>query len=148
MVDKLSKEELEEYKEAFAYYDRDRDGKITAQEFGTVIRSLGHAPSQKQLAAIIKEIGENTKLDFPEFVTVAVKHQVKCGGLDEILEAFRVFDKDGAGLLPSSELKYSMVQLGEKLTDLEAEYMLMEAGVDADNKVNYESFVKDMMKYK
>jgi len=72
---------------------------------------------------------------------------VKCGSVDEILEAFRVFDKDGAGFLPSNELKYSMVQLGEKLTDLEAEYMLMEAGVDADNKVNYESFVKDMMRH-
>jgi Ca2+-binding EF-hand superfamily protein len=148
MVDKLSKEELEEYREAFAYFDRDRDGRLTAQEVVQVIRAVGQAPSEKQAGAIIAEIGANSKLDFNEFIVTAMKRPVPSGSVDEILEAFKVFDKDGAGFLPSSELKHTMTHLGEKFPDIEAEYMLMEAGVDADGKVNYEQFVRDMMQWK
>jgi len=148
MVDKLSKEELEEYREAFAFFDSDRDGRLTAQEVITVIRACGQAPSQKQANAMIAEIGANARLNFNEFITVATRNIVKAAGTDEIMESFKVFDKDSSGLLPSAELKHTMANLGEKLTDLEAEYMLLEAGVDGDGKVNYETFIKEMMQFK
>jgi hypothetical protein len=45
-----------EYRDAFAYYDGDRDGKITAQEFGELIRALGHAPTNAELAAVTSTI--------------------------------------------------------------------------------------------
>jgi len=148
MVDKLTKEQIEEYREAFDYYDTDRDGKISAKEVATVIRACGQAPSQKQVEGMVKEIGESAKLDFNQFITLAMKNPIPCGTAEEVLESFKVIDKDGSGFLPSSELKHTMANLGEKLTDIEAEYMLQEAGVDAENKVNYEQFVRDMMQYK
>ena len=36
---------------------------------------------------------------------------------EEILEAFKVFDKDGNGFISAAELRHIMTNLGEKLTD-------------------------------
>jgi calmodulin len=38
---------------------------------------------------------------------------------DDIIEAFRVFDKDGNGTISAAELRHVMTNLGEKLTDEE-----------------------------
>ena len=38
-----------------------------------------------------------------------------------------------------------MISLGEKLTDEEAEQMIMEADLDGDGLVNFDEFVRMMM---
>lgn len=40
---------------------------------------------------------------------------------EEIAEAFRVFDKDGNGLISVNEIRHVMSNLGEKLSDEEIE---------------------------
>ena len=37
--------------------------------------------------------------------------------VDDIKEAFKVFDRDGNGLISAAELRHVMTNLGEKLTD-------------------------------
>lgn len=49
----------------------------------------------------------------------------------------RVFDKNNDGLISSSELRHVMTNLGEKLTQQEADDMLKEADMDGDGMVNY-----------
>ncbi len=51
---------------------------------------------------------------------------------------YRVFDKDGNGLISAAELRHVMTNLGEKLTDEEVEDMMKEADIDGDGQVNYE----------
>ena len=55
-----------------------------------------------------------------------------------LLPCFRVFDKDGNGLISASELRIVMDNLGEKLTDDEVEEMIREADLDGDGMVSYE----------
>ena len=64
---------------------------------------------------------------------------------EEILEAFKVFDKDGNGFISAAELRHIMTNLGEKLTDEEVDEMIREADIDGDGQINYEEFVKMMM---
>ena len=45
----LTDEQLAEFKEVFALFDKDGDGTITAQELGTVMRSMGKNPSIEEL---------------------------------------------------------------------------------------------------
>ena len=83
----------------------------------------------------------------------------------EIKEAFKVFDKDGDGLISAAELRHVMTNLGEKLTDEEVDEMIrgnaaltrrgfsmltgaIEADIDGDGQVNYEEFVGMMMRSK
>jgi calmodulin len=40
---------------------------------------------------------------------------------EELIEAFKVFDRDGNGLISAAELRHVMTNLGEKLTDEEVD---------------------------
>ena len=64
---------------------------------------------------------------------------------EELIEAFKVFDRDGNGFISAAELRHVMTNLGEKLTDEEVDEMLREADIDGDGQINYEEFVKVMM---
>ena len=44
-----------ELQEAFALFDKDGDGTITTRELGTVMRSLGHTPTEVELQDILNE---------------------------------------------------------------------------------------------
>merc|ERR1712151_427786 len=66
-------------------------------------------------------------------------------GEEELIEAFKVFDRDGNGFISAAELRHVMTNLGEKLTDEEVDEMTREADVDGDGQINYEEFVKMMM---
>lgn len=43
-----------EIQEAFNYFDRDRDGKISTSELGHLMRSLGRAPTEAEVQEYIK----------------------------------------------------------------------------------------------
>jgi calmodulin len=62
----------------------------------------------------------------------------------EILEAFKVFDKDGNAFISAADI----TNLGEYLADEEVDEMIHEADIadiDGDGQINYEEFVKMMM---
>lgn len=56
------------------------------------------------------------------------------------MEAFKVFDKDGNGVISSRELKHVMANLGEILSEAEVEAMINEADIDGDGCINYAEF--------
>lgn len=61
MGDKLSPEQVAEFKEAFSLFDKDGDGTITTKELGTVMRSLGQNPTEAELQDMISEVDANGK---------------------------------------------------------------------------------------
>jgi calmodulin len=63
---------------------------------------------------------------------------------EELREAFKVFDKDGNGLIEAGELKNVMESLGEKLTDEELAEMIKEADLNNDGVIQFEEFKKMM----
>jgi len=52
--------------------------------------------------------------------------------VEEIREAFRVFNNEGNGFISAAELRHMMTYLGEKLTDEEVDEMIREADIDGD----------------
>ena len=66
------------------------------------------------------------------------KHTEYVDDDDDVIAAFKVFDKNGDGYISSDELRQVMTQLGEKLTDDELDDMIQEADTDGDGQVNYD----------
>ena len=147
MAENLSEEKIAEFRAAFELFDKDRDGKITTKELGTVMRNLGQNPTEAELQEMINEVDldGNGTIDFKEFLGLMVRKMKDTDTEEELLEAFKVFDRDGNGLISAAELRHVMTQLGEKLTDDEVEEMIKEADNDGDGYINYEEFVKMMM---
>ena len=146
MADQLTEEQIAEFKEAFSLFDKDGDGTITTKELGTVMRSLGQNPTEAELADMINEVDAdgNGTIDFPEFLTMMARKMKDTDSEEEIIiEAFKVFDKDGNGFISAAELRLIMTNLSA--TDEEVDEMIREADIDGDGQINYEEFVKMMM---
>ena len=146
-MDQLTQEQIAEFREAFALFDKDGDGSITTAELYTVMRSLGQNPTQAELQDIINEADAdgNGTIDFNEFLAMMARKLKDVDTEEEIREAFKVFDKDGNGYISAAELRHVMQNLGEKLTDEEVEEMIREADTDNDGVINYTEFVRMMM---
>merc|ERR1712122_474547 len=96
MADQLTEEQIAEFKEAFSLFDKDGDGTITTKELGTVMRSLGQTPTEAELHDMINEVdndGSGT-IDFAEFLSLMSKKMKDADSEEELMEAFKVFDKD------------------------------------------------------
>ncbi|KAF8201192.1 putative calmodulin [Mycena galopus ATCC 62051] len=147
MTDQLSPEQISEFKEAFALFDKDGDGTITTVELGTVMRSLGQNPTEGELQDMINEVDAdgNGTIDFNEFLAMMAKKFQDTDSEEEIRQAFAVFDKDGNGTISVTELQQVMRSLGEKLSDREVEEMIREADVDGDGEINYDEFLTMML---
>jgi calmodulin len=91
----------------------DGDGRITSEELGSVMRSLGQHPTNAEVQDMINEVdtdGDGT-IDFTEFIIMMTR--MRSDTVEEIREAFKVFDEDGNGYISAIELKHVMASLGE-----------------------------------
>ncbi|ELP84686.1 calmodulin, putative [Entamoeba invadens IP1] len=145
MTDKkeLTVEQQQEYKEAFQLFDKDNDGKITAEELGTVMRALGANPTMLKISEIVKQFDkENSgKFDQATFLNIMLDYGQEVDSTEDIKKAFEIFDKERNGFISASELKHVLTTLGEKLSEQEVDDLLKEIGVE-DGFINVEAFVK------
>lgn len=143
---KLTQDQLDELREAFAIYDIDGDGQITTRELGSVMRALGHNPTEAEVLSFINQIDTNQSgtIDFQEFSKLMSTKMKEIDTEEDIIDAFKVFDMEGKGFITAHELRHVMTNLGEKLTDEEVDEMIREADFDGDGVINYSDFVKMM----
>eukprot|EP01088_Endostelium_zonatum_P004444 TRINITY_DN15695_c0_g1_i1.p1 TRINITY_DN15695_c0_g1~~TRINITY_DN15695_c0_g1_i1.p1 ORF type:complete len:150 (-),score=44.69 TRINITY_DN15695_c0_g1_i1:98-547(-) len=146
MTEHLSEEQIAEFKEAFALFDKNGDGSITSKELGIVMRSLGLHPTESDLREMIQEVDtdKSGNIDFTEFLGMMARKMQDSEGEEEIRDAFKVFDKEGNGSISAAELRHVLTHLGEKLSEEEVDELIREADVDGDGQINYEEFIKMM----
>jgi len=149
--DKLSDDQIAEFREAFSLFDKDGDGRITREELAEVMQSLvSQRATPDEIADMIHNMDSdgNGTIEFEEFLD----HMLLTGNHgekdqnEELTEAFKIFDKDGNGLISRDELEQVMRSLGERLTTEEVVEMINEADIDGDGQIDYKEFVNMMSK--
>ena len=118
---------------------------ITREKLGNLMWKLNQTVTEddlKDMISVVDTKGDG-KINFEEFVAMMEKRKDEADTEQEIINAFRVFDKDGNGLISKAELTNIMSILGDTLTNEEIEEMIIEADVDGDGFINYEEFVHD-----
>ena len=141
----LTPEQLQEFETAFNQFDSDKDGRITINELGAMMRSIGQNPTDIELKEMIEEVDQDKdyEIDFNEFVTMMMKSIHDLDSEEKTMEAFRVFDRDGSGVIRVSELKSIMMQLGSTITEAEADDLLQLANQE-EGLIDYVEFVKSI----
>ncbi|CAF1110887.1 unnamed protein product [Adineta steineri] len=141
-----SNEQLNNYQEIFSFFDRYNTGEIHVNELGLIIRSIGFDPSEIKIKEIQEEYIQNglDKINFQQFLQILISFTNEIDDEIDIIEAFRIFDKEGQGFIIKEELLHIMTHLGEKLSIEEAEEMMNDADIYCDGKIRYEEFVKIM----
>merc|ERR1719228_2201261 len=132
MAENLRKDQIQEYKEAFFYFDRSGKGKINSEKVGMVMRSLGKNPTEAELLDIISDIDKKNKglVTFQEFLKLMTRKTAGPDSEEDIREAFGVFDSGGNGSISALELRHAMTQLGERLSEEEVNEMIKEGDIE------------------
>ncbi|MBA0854311.1 hypothetical protein Goshw_029016 [Gossypium schwendimanii] len=151
MADTLTDDQVAEFREVFCLIDKDSDGFISMEELASVIQTLDDPSPIKEdqnmmmmmMMVINKadDIERKGKIDFVIIMARKMQENV----VDELQEAFKVFDRDQDGFISADELRQVMMNMGERLTMEEAEQMIREADLDGDGVVSFDEFERMMM---
>ncbi|CAH2034889.1 unnamed protein product [Thlaspi arvense] len=148
---KLDEEQIDELREIFRSFDRNKDGSLTQLELGSLLRALGLKPSPDQFETLIDKADtkSNGLVEFPEFVALVSSELLSAAAKtaapyteEQLLRLFRIFDTDGNGFITAAELAHSMAKLGHALTVAELTGMIKEADSDGDGRINFQEFSK------
>ena len=147
MVDTLTEEQKQEFKDVFSLFDKDGDGTVSTKELGVVMRALGQNPTDAEIAEMIKEVDQdgNGEVDFDEFCGLMIKKMNENEPEEELVEVFKIFDKDNDEKIDASDLKLIFTELGEDVTDEECRIMIDEHDIDGDEELDFDEFVNLMM---
>jgi len=142
MSSKLGEKERATLKEAFDYFDKNKDGKISADELKQVMKSLGQKPSDKTVKKMMKSVSNEDQVGFDNFVKL-METRVE-DAEKEMRQAFKAFDKDGNGFISPEELKEAMGNMGIPLNEEDVALMMSEADVNGDGQISYQEFITTM----
>ncbi|KAJ2695922.1 hypothetical protein FB645_006337 [Coemansia sp. IMI 203386] len=143
----FTESQLKELKDTFNEFDKDGNGSISREELELAMKTILGSEVQINAEELIRAVDKdgNGEIEFEEFLSLMAQYYNTSSEEDELREAFKVFDKNGDGVISADELRQVMTSLGERLSDEEVSEMIREADVDGDGNINYEEFAKMMV---
>ena len=143
-INNLTETEIASYKEAFQIFDKHSEGYISSKELGTIMSSLGFNISEEDLTEIINLFDNdqsNNLIDFFSFLEIISKKKENIYK-EDLIDAFRIFDKEGNGKISSKELLYVMMSSGEDFNENYIKELINESSIEHDEFIDYQKFVK------
>ncbi|XP_051964968.1 uncharacterized protein LOC127631051 isoform X1 [Xyrauchen texanus] len=113
----LRPEEIDELREAFKEFDKDKDGFIGCKDLGNCMRTMGYMPTEMELIELSQQINMNLggHVDFEDFVGLMgpklLAETADMIGIKELRNAFKEFDTNGDGEISTGELREAMRKL-------------------------------------
>mmetsp|Transcript_124185 Transcript_124185/g.359135 ORF Transcript_124185/g.359135 Transcript_124185/m.359135 type:complete len:169 (-) Transcript_124185:104-610(-) len=147
-MDRLTEQQIQEYKTVFDMYDKDKEGTINTNRLGTVMRCLGLNPTEDELLQWIQEADKDCSgtLDFrEEFLPLMARKLIDIDEETELCAAFEPFDHEGCGLVSCTEFRHVLKMTGQKSTDGEIDRMLHLVGADDSGMIDYRAFVHTIL---
>ena len=153
MLDELSSERKREYKEAFEMFDTKKDGTILLSDYENVLKYLKLDPGKFKSNIHDHEINGDGVVQFEDFMTeVNAKKsekelisKEKEDDVEEILNAFKIFEKKQKGKISTVEFKdILMSEEGGNLNEEEIDLLIKE--FDKEGYIDYVEFVNSLTK--
>ena len=147
MFDNITSNKEKEFKNIFDKYDSNKDGNVNSDELANILKAININVSDEEIKEIIEEIEleGNNEINFENFVSIVNRREKDVDTEEEVLKAFKFFDKEGNGLININDLKYIMINVSKNLSEAEIDDMLKEADLDMDGFINYEEFIRSLL---
>merc|ERR1719305_296282 len=115
--DPQTKERKKRIKDAFKVFDEENNDIADVREVGTIMRSLGVNPTEKELHGMLAQMEEDEPTGFvkyEKFEPVVVKaiedNEIPIDTEEDVIRAFRALDIDNKGYLTTEELRDMMTK--------------------------------------
>jgi len=142
----ITDDQLADIRDVFSLYDDRGDEQIPKHYLGEAIRALGLNPTQADIKKLLQDL-RTERISLQQFQVIyerLSRQREQVAPEEEFIEGLRVFDKDGNGQIPATELRHLLTTLGERLTDDEVEQLINEFE-DKQGNVNYEDFIRAVL---
>ncbi|XP_021821158.1 probable calcium-binding protein CML25 [Prunus avium] len=142
-----SRAQIAELDQVFKKFDVNGDGKISSSELGAIMSSLGQPANEEELSHMILEVDSDGDgfIDFKEFVELNTNGVDQAEALENLKDAFSVYDIDGNGSISAEELYKVLRSLGDECSIAECKKMIGAVDSDGDGMINFEEFKVMMM---
>ena len=96
MDEKLSPEQIADFKEAYSLFNNDENGSILAVDLGEVLKVLGQNSRKNELSDMINEVDVegNWTVESADFVILMTNKVKELSKVEKIKETFDVLEKE------------------------------------------------------
>lgn len=145
IAERLSEEEIGGLKELFKMIDADNSGTITFEELKVGLKKVGSNLIDSEIKDLMNaaDIDNSGTIDYGEFLA-ATLHMNKMEREENLVAAFKYFDKDGSGYITIDELQQACKEFG--LGDVHLDDTIKEIDLDNDGRIDFSEFSAMMKK--
>lgn len=140
---------VKDIRAAFSMLDTNQDGMVNAEELKSMMTRLGFTMDDSQIQDLLRQASKSGDglISEDEFLHFMNRHSPDTAEdtVEDLLAAFRVFDKDKNGYITRDELQRAMQMIGESVTEVTLDEMIKMADVDKDGRINYEEFARMLL---
>ncbi|GBG28233.1 Calmodulin-related protein [Hondaea fermentalgiana] len=132
----LTEEQQEQFKKVFDRFDKDNGGTIDAEELEAAMHELGQNPTKVELQEMIEAVDADKSgtIDFAEFLNMMRTKIQDRDTAEDLVDALRLFDPRQQGSVSVSVLKHALLNLGEKMTEEEVDFVFERLPLNEDGK--------------
>lgn len=137
----LSKKEKDELARVFKAFDKNGDGKLSVEEVKDgYLNHYGRVMSDEDVEKMFKAVDSDNSgfIDYSEFVVAAMNEQALTTK-DKLQAAFKMFDKDGSGVISADEIK-EVLGFGGNLDKEAIEMIMKQVDENGDGQISFEEF--------
>eukprot|EP00240_Pyramimonas_obovata_P012853 CAMPEP_0118956860 /NCGR_PEP_ID=MMETSP1169-20130426/61800_1 /TAXON_ID=36882 /ORGANISM="Pyramimonas obovata, Strain CCMP722" /LENGTH=258 /DNA_ID=CAMNT_0006904909 /DNA_START=303 /DNA_END=1079 /DNA_ORIENTATION=+ len=119
LVERLTEQQVAEFKECFDMFDEDGSGNIDSAELQEILAALGVKMNAQEIAELVGEVDSDGSgdVDFPEFCALMARQMYATGEEHQLRQVFDVLDEHGTGLIPKYALRYVILNLSTQVAD-------------------------------
>ncbi|KAM9097993.1 myosin regulatory light chain 2, ventricular/cardiac muscle isoform [Sminthopsis crassicaudata] len=132
--------QIQEFKEAFTIMDQNRDGFIDKADLRDTFAALGRVNvKNEEIDEMIKEAPG--PINFTVFLTMFGEKLKGADPEETILNAFKVFDPEGKGVLKSDYIQEMLTTQAERFSKEEIDQMFAAFPPDVTGNLDYKNLV-------
>jgi calmodulin len=129
----------------FKRFDKGKKNAVAIKDLGNMMRLLGYNPTEKEIKEMIAKLDVAATGFFTkeEFLACLARKERDSDTIQELVNAFRVFDADSNGKIEEKYMRYILCKMGSGLTDDEMDNLLKEAtAMEFVEVINDVKFIK------
>ena len=140
----LQEERRKLMKDVLDLYDPDNEGFVKSKDIAKILRAMGRTLEDDDEqnfieAADPENTGEISKDNF--LATVEAMFSLPKEEVNDLLEAFKVFDINNTGKISVKNFKKVLVSIGQEFNEDEADDILKYIQVDREGNINIKDFI-------
>ena len=142
----VTTQQLQEVNEAFQLLDSDKDSKIDYYELKVALKALGFDVKKDEILRLFRSYDpqDTGHISKDDFIEISRDMILKRDPMEELENAFKLFDRDDQGGISVASLRRVARELNLSPSEDDLRAMIDEFDTDGDGMVSLDDFVQIM----